>query len=176
LNGALFAVRLATKADIGALVELGGTTFRETYQLTEDPVDMDEYIAREFTLETISTVLSDPLSVVLVALEGEQFVGYAHLVDSSPPPCVTGAAPIELKRLYLREQVIGKGYGAKLMQAVEQVVRDRNNKTLWLVVYSINQRARALYKRWGFVDVGIKDFYFGGRAYPDPVMSKSIEQ
>jgi GNAT superfamily N-acetyltransferase len=174
LPGTTLVVRSATNADLDALVELGGTTFRETYHLTEDPADMDEYVTREFTAEVFSAILRDSNSTVLVASEDERLVGYAHLIDSPPPPCVTGPSPLELKRLYLRQDVIGKGYGKKLMHGVEQVARDRKRATMWLVVYSINEHARTFYKRWGFVDVGIKNFYFGGRAYPDPVMAKTI--
>ena len=167
-------VRAATAGDIYALVELGATTFRETYQLTEDPADMDDYVAREFTPEIFAAILADAQSALLVATDGERLVGYAHLIESPPPPCVTRPAPIELKRLYLRQDVIGRRYGAQLMRAALEAARQRECRTMWLVVYIRNERAINFYRRWDFIDVGIKDFYFGGRAYPDPVMARAV--
>jgi diamine N-acetyltransferase len=175
LTNPSFIIRAAVAEDVAALVELGATTFRETYQLTEDLADMDDYVSREFTPEIFNGILNDPKSILLVALEGHRFVGYAHLLFSDAPPCVGGPAPIELKRLYLRQDVIGKGYGARLMNESLEVARRRDCKTMWLVVYIRNEHAREFYRRWRFVDVGIMDFYFGGRAYPEPVMARAIE-
>jgi len=43
-------------------------------------------------------------------------------------------------------------------------------------VESQSSRHSRRYRRWGFIEVGIKDFIFGGRAYPDPVMARAIER
>jgi len=169
-------IRIATGDDIDGLVELAAATFRETYSSTDDATEIEEYIGREFTPQTLTTILNDPASIVLVALGDRRLLGYAHLKESPPPPCVTGATPIELARLYLRSETIGQGHGAALMKSVLSMARLRNRKTLWLVVYSRNEHARTFYRRFGFVDVGIKDFYFGGRSYPDPVMAMAVRQ
>lgn len=93
---------------------------------------------------------------------------------SRPPPCVTGPAPLELSRLYLRVDTIGTGLGADFMRALHDEARRRGSRTLWLVVYSGNDKARAFYRRWGFADVGFTDFQFGGKVYSDPVMAAPV--
>lgn len=81
---------------------------------------------------------------------------------------------MELARLYLRQSVIGKGYGKALMQAVHAVARRARCQTVWLGVYDRNAHARNFYMRWGFVDVGTKDFLFGGKLYADPIMAAPV--
>ena len=131
--------------------------------------------AASLAIAAFASILSDRSSVVLVALSGQgEYVGYTHVAHSVPPSCVLGPAPIELARLYLRQSVVGRGYGAALMEAVHAVARRANCKTIWLGVYHRNEHARTFYKRWGFVDVGTKDFVFGGQIYADPVMAASV--
>jgi GNAT superfamily N-acetyltransferase len=109
-----------------------------------------------------------------VAESGKRLVGYFQVRASPPPPCVTGPAPLELARLYLRADTIGTGLGAQLMRAAFAEARRRGCRTMWLVVYSGNARAREFYRRWGFSDVGLKDFHFGGQVYADPVMAAAV--
>jgi GNAT superfamily N-acetyltransferase len=163
-------IRDATDDDVNALVELAANTFRDAYRLLDDPDEIEDYVAREFTPKIFAAILRDSASTLVVALEGERYVGYLHVKQSTPPPCVVGPSPIELARLYLRQDVIGRGYGATLMKVVHQIAKRARCKTIWLLVYSRNEHARNFYKRWGFIDVGTKDFIFGGRAYADPVM------
>lgn len=170
-------IRPATLQDVEPLVELASNAFRDAYRLLDDPAELDAYVAEAFTPETFTAIVQDPASVLLVALAEDgsgQYVGYAHVAHSEPPPCVTGEAPVELARLYLRQGVVGKGYGAALMHAVHAVARKAGCKTIWLGVYDRNEVARTFYKRWGFVDVGTKDFMFGGVAYADPVMAAAV--
>lgn len=168
-------IRNATHEDIGSLVELAASAFRDTYLLLDDPVDIEEYVTAKFTPAIFASILQDDLSTLLVAVDSEQYVGYAHIILSAPPPCVTGPSPIELARLYLRQSVIGKGYGAALMRAVHRVAVQRRCLTIWLGVYGRNERARDFYRRWDFVDVGTKAFVFGGCSYDDPVMAASVQ-
>lgn len=83
-------------------------------------------------------------------------------------------APIELARLYLREEALGKGLGAAFMRAAHAEARRQGCQTLWLGVYDRNVRAREFYRRSGFADVGTKEFLFGGLSYADPVMAAPV--
>ena len=169
------SIRPATLQDVPHLVELATNTFRDTYRLLDDPDDIEAYVAEAFTPERFTAILQDTACVLLVALAAEQsYVGYALVAHTLPPPCVTGPAPIELSRLYLSQSVIGKGYGAALMQAVHAVARRAGCQTVWLGVYDRNEHARNFYKRWGFADVGTKDFLFGGKLYADPIMAAAV--
>lgn len=168
-------IRQATLHDVKPLVELATNAFRDAYRLLSDPAETEAYVAEAFTPEAFVSIVQDPSAVLLVALsESGQYVGYAHIARSAPPPCVTGSSPVELARLYLSQSVVGKGYGSALMTAVHAVARRDHCKTIWLGVYARNEHARNFYRRWGFVDVGTKGFVFGGQVYADPVMSAPV--
>ena len=60
----------------------------------------------------------------------------------------------------------GRGHGSALLDVVADHGRDRGLATLWLEVRQSNHRARALYARRGFAEVGVRRGYYpaaGGR-------------
>lgn len=60
----------------------------------------------------------------------------------------------------------GRGLGSALLDAVRQHAADRGLAQLWLEVREGNHRARALYRRCGFAEVGLRRGYYpaaGGR-------------
>ena len=54
----------------------------------------------------------------------------------------------------------GQGLGQGLMQAVQRHARAQGMASLWLEVRQSNQRARALYRRLGFAEVGLRRGYY----------------
>ncbi len=171
-------IRRAEARDIDSLVELAKTTFTDTYRLLDDPADIEDYVTRHFTPAIFASILQDAVSALLVAKvpAQESLVGYIHIQHSNAPACVRGPAPMELTRLYLRQEAIGKGYGTLLMQAVIDEAQRSKCQTIWLSVYDRNERAVEFYKRYGFLAVGTKEFYFGGKIYNDPIMSVSVSR
>lgn len=167
-------VRRATREDVEALVPFARQAFRDAYRLLDEPQDIEDYVLRHFTLASFGALLEDARSTLLVATAAGQLTGYAHVACTAAPACVAGPRPIELARIYLRHDVVGRGYGAVLMNAVFAEARRRRCRTIWLGVYDRNVRAREFYRRWGFVDVGTKEFLFGGRSYADPVMAAAV--
>lgn len=60
----------------------------------------------------------------------------------------------------------GRGLGSELLDAVRRHAVDRGFAQLWLEVREGNHRARALYRRRGFAEVGLRRGYYpaaGGR-------------
>jgi ribosomal protein S18 acetylase RimI-like enzyme len=167
-------IRPATPADVDSLVELASTTFRETYAEFLDAGEIEDYIVGHFTAAAFEAMLHDASSSLLVTSDSARLIGYAQMCVSEPPPCVRGESPIELCRLYLRREAIGKGHGASLMARAHAEGRRRGCRTIWLVIYDRNLRAREFYRKAGFAEVGTKDFLFGGRLYADPVMSAPV--
>ena len=172
----VFQVRRASRADASNLVELAATTFRDTYSLISDPVEVEDYIRTNFTTKLLEEQIADDSATFILGSIGDRFIGYALVRHSVAPDCVTGPVPIELSRLYLEQAFHGRGYGSALVLASLREARERNGQTLWLSVYSENMKARAFYAAMGFVEIGARDFLFGGRIYNDPVMSRAIPQ
>ena len=54
----------------------------------------------------------------------------------------------------------GQGHGSSLLRAVQLHARALGMSTLWLEVRQSNERARALYRLRGFVEVGLRKGYY----------------
>jgi len=167
-------IRHAAIEDLESLASLAASTFRDTYRAIDDPDEIEDYVAIHFTVAQIGAFLRDASSTLLVVLAAEEYAGYAHLKKSVPPPCVRGPAPIELARFYLRQDAMGRGYGAALLRAVRAEAARLNAATIWLGVDARNHRAREFCRRWGFSEVGAQTFVFGGRSHADPVLSGPV--
>lgn len=175
MSRAPLQLRRATPDDAQRLAQLGARTFRDTYRGLDDPQDIEAYVTEHFTPERVAAQLRRPGSVTLLAHAGAEDAGYLQVALGEAPACVTGPAPVELVRLYLRQEWIGHGHGAWLMQAAEAEARRIQGRTLWLGVYDKNERAVAFYRRRGFTQVGTHDFLFAGVWYADPVMAKPLD-
>ncbi len=73
---------------------------------------------------------------------------------------MTGVDEMHLLNITVAPDRQGQGHGQTLLAALQQHARQRGLATLWLEVRESNQRARALYRRLGFVEVGLRRGYY----------------
>ena len=171
---ASLAVRRALPNDAPALAAFASKAFSDAYRGLDDPNEIADYVEEHFNVEAVAELIGDRAATTLLAEFGPQLVGYAVLKSADVPGCVAGTKPIELARLYLGAEFVGKGIGARLMLAVHAEARRLGAATLWLSVYGRNVRAVTFYERFGFTRVGGKEFLFGGRVYIDPVYAAPV--
>lgn len=172
-------IRQATRDDIDLLVELSTRTFVDAYAADNDPLDLENYAAKAFSREAIATKIASPQSIFLIAHDSTATdapaVGYACLVEGSAVPNLDSAPnPIELARLYVDQRCIGKGYGARLMQACLERAFASGSETIWLNVWVDNLHAQAFYQRWGFQRIGEIPFVLGSEVQTDYVLMRPI--
>jgi diamine N-acetyltransferase len=167
-------IRYATAADNVLLAELGAQTFHNAFAGANKPENMAAYLASAFHPDKQAAELADPTTVFLIAEAAGTAVGYAQLQASEPRPEVTGTHPLELVRIYVRQNWIGQGIGAALTAACLQESQHREYDTLWLGVWEHNPRAIAFYRQWGFVEVGAHVFQLGDEAQTDLLMQRSV--
>ncbi len=82
----------------------------------------------------------------LVAWEGEEPVGHAHLALTDPP---------ELQDVSVRPQHRRRGVGSALTEAAEREAQAYGFDRIRLGVSIDNQAAQTLYRRCGYLDVGV---------------------
>ena len=120
-----------TPKRVSGFVELVEETLPE-FGFSRDPVhDVD---------------LASPLSYYAdawVVLEGEQVVGSVALRDR-------GQGALELKRMYLRPQVRGRGLGRRLLETALARARRRHATKVVLDTTEQMEAARHLYEQYGF--------------------------
>ncbi len=88
-------------------------------------------------------------AIVLVAIDlQEQVLGVAF--SQLRAEALSGSAAAHLEVLAVAERAEGRGVGSALMAATEREVKSRGAKFLTLNVFSVNTKARGLYRKLGF--------------------------
>ncbi|MDQ2921269.1 MAG: GNAT family N-acetyltransferase [Acidobacteriota bacterium] len=167
-------LRRAKVDDAGLLAELGAHTFSETFGADNNPTDMAAYLALSFSEAQQAAELADPHSTFHIAETNGVAVGYAMLRSGSWLDGVTDDKPIELVRLYVSREHLGRGVGAALMRVCMNEASHHGHRTLWLGVWEHNHRAQAFYRRWNFHEVGTHIFQLGDDAQTDILMERPI--
>ena len=101
---------------------------------------------------SISSELSNPLSLWLVALDGQTVVGY---VGSQT---VMGEA--DMMNIAVSAQYRRMGIAQELVERLVAALRERNVISLALEVRASNEPAKALYSKLGFLQVGRRPNYY----------------
>ncbi|MFT3817962.1 MAG: ribosomal protein S18-alanine N-acetyltransferase [Rubrivivax sp.] len=73
---------------------------------------------------------------------------------------MAGVGEMHLLNLSVAPACQGQGHGGRLLDVLEQRCRERTLPLLWLEVRAGNARARALYQRRGFAEVGLRRQYY----------------
>ena len=167
-------VRRATVDDAYMLAQLGAQTFKETFAADNTAEDMAEYLASNFNLTQQTAELADDATTYLIAEVDSVTAGYAKLHAGEPAESIEGTEPIELVRLYVSREWLGRGVGEVLMRACLDEARGAGYRTMWLGVWERNTRAQAFYRKWNFRAVGEHVFQLGADAQTDIVMERKI--
>lgn len=168
-------LRRATLDDASLLAELGARTFRETFAADNTAEDMASYLASSFNLEIQSAELVDPGYKFLIAEVDGLAAGYAVLHAGEAAEGVAGTNPIELVRLYVSSEWLGRGVGEVLMRACLDEARKDGHETIWLGVWERNARAQAFYRKWNFRAVGEHSFQLGSDEQRDILMERTLD-
>jgi len=167
-------IRRADHEDAGLLAELGARTFSETFAADNSPEDMAAYLAESFNPARQTAELNDPASTFFIAEVGGLAAGYAQLHAGEAAEGVEGPRPVELVRLYVSREWLGRGVGEALMRACVDAARRAGHGTIWLGVWERNGRAQAFYRKWDFRAVGEHVFHLGSDPQRDILMERAL--
>jgi ribosomal protein S18 acetylase RimI-like enzyme len=173
-------IRRAIIDDAEALVALGKKTFFEKWKDTTSSENMRNYLAETFSEEKLREEISDPSVIYLLAEENSVALAYAKLLHTHPDievaePDVnfTHENPLEVSRIYVAPELIGKNIGARLMEKIFEIAQEEKCDLIWLGVWENNPATR-FYQRHGFVKAGTHKFILGDQVDTDWVMIKEI--
>jgi diamine N-acetyltransferase len=167
-------IRRASIEDAKLLAELGARTFAETFAKDNSPEDMAAYTVASFGVEHLTAELTDPSSLFFIAEVDGSAAGYAKIQSGEASGSVEGERPIELVRLYVLQEWLGRGVGQALMQRCVDEAREMGFQTIWLGVWERNHRAQAFYRKWNFYEVGEHIFQLGSDPQRDIVMQRAL--
>lgn len=173
-------IRNATAKDAEQLAALGRKSFYEKWKNTTSAENMQRYLAETFHPEKIAEEIADPSVVYLIAEENGIAIGYSKLLhthpdieESEPEVNFTEENPLEISRIYVSPELIGKSIGAKLMERIFEIAAEEKCDLIWLGVWENNPATR-FYQRHGFVKAGTHKFILGEQVDTDWVMIKGI--
>lgn len=101
---------------------------------------------------SVASELTNPLSLWLVALEGERVLGYIGsqtVLDES-----------DMMNVAVHPDYRGQGIAAKLIEALVEKLRLRGSRCLSLEVRASNETAVRVYQRLDFQQVGRRKNYY----------------
>tara|TARA_R110000803_G_scaffold19415_3_gene50874 strand:- start:726 stop:1256 length:531 start_codon:yes stop_codon:yes gene_type:complete len=157
-------IRRAVTADAEALQALGIASFVAAFENLYSPEDLDAFLTENYGLDTWHRQASQPDRPIWVAtMPDGNLVGYAQASPCDLPvdPMPDGA--LQLRRLYVRPDILSAGIGAALMLRVFEWVEAAGRPPLFLGVWSGNDRAQKFYARYRFSKVGEYDFPVGAQ-------------
>src|SRR5690242_9612927 len=167
-------IRRGTLEDAALLSDLGARTFSDTFAADNTPEDLAAYLATSFSVAQQTAELEDPDSTFLIAEVDGVAAGYAMLHEGEPAEGVADTNPIEVVRLYVSRDWLGRGLGPELMRACIDTAREAGHKTIWLGVWERNARAQAFYQKWNFRVVGEHVFQLGLDRQRDILMERPL--
>ncbi|HSK73603.1 MAG TPA: GNAT family N-acetyltransferase [Pyrinomonadaceae bacterium] len=169
-------IRQANLEDAEKLTDLAYKTFWDAFHdhPKNAPEDLADYMRKAFNLEQTRRELAEENSIFLIAEIENEPVGYAKVMIGTREPEITGENPIELNRLYSKQEFLGKGIGARLMEECFRIAQKFNCDVMWLGVWEFNPRAQAFYRKYGFREVGKHVFQLGSDAQIDLLMQKDL--
>ncbi|WP_418318392.1 ribosomal protein S18-alanine N-acetyltransferase [Piscinibacter sakaiensis] len=85
---------------------------------------------------------------------------------------MSGVDEMHLLNLSVAPALQGRGHGRAMLDALLQLCREHGAGMLWLEVRTSNLRARSLYRRLGFSEIGIRRGYYpaAGGAREDAIV------
>ena len=167
-------IEKATKKDIDILIELGKTTFAQTFAADNTPENMAAYMNRAFTHEKLKSELENPNSEFYLVRINEDAIGYLKINTASAQTELQPHDTLEIERIYVLEDFYGQGIGLKLLEKSIAIAREKHLKSIWLGVWERNHRALRFYEKNGFQVFDKHVFKMGTDDQTDLMMRLSL--
>jgi ribosomal protein S18 acetylase RimI-like enzyme len=165
-------MRRAVREDLAAIDALFRQSFFETFGHLYAPEDLAAFLGK-FTPEAWKAEFDDPGHAFMVAEAGGAVIGYIKIGGLSLP-VETNRPAIELRQVYFSRAWLGRGLARPMLDWAIDEARKRGAKEMYLSVFTENERARALYRRYGFGEVGPYRFMVGNHADEDIIMKLDL--
>nr|WP_294850589.1 GNAT family N-acetyltransferase [uncultured Sphingomonas sp.] len=160
--------RTAISGDGVSVSTLFQSAFIDTFGYLYEQRNVDLFLANKGP-DAFEAQIADPDFAFRLAEEDGRLIGYIKMGPNELP----GDAPAgtwELHQLYLTPDAKGRGIAQELMDWGFEEARRRGFQYLQLSVYVDNLRAKRLYEKIGFEEVGQFHFMVGDHADDERLM------
>jgi diamine N-acetyltransferase len=171
-----FSLRQATKEDAALIADISRQTFYDSFAADNTEENMTKFLNEQFTKGRLMLEVGAPGNTFFLAYDAQNVAGYIKLREGKKAEDLHPSTSIEIARLYVLKEYIGKGLGKILMQAALNEAREKQKEWIWLGVWEHNLRAIQFYTAWGFQKFGECDFLLGDDVQHDWLMKKNLSE
>jgi len=161
--------------DIESLQKISRQTFFETFAETNTEENMQKYLDEEFAFEKLSTQLNEVNSAFYFAVLEDKIIGYLKLNFGPAQTDIKDDKALEIERIYVLKEFLGKQVGQILYEQAIRVARQRDADYVWLGVWEENPRAIRFYQKNGFVAFDKHAFWLGDDKQTDIMMRLELK-
>jgi ribosomal protein S18 acetylase RimI-like enzyme len=160
--------------DLIQLQQIGRQTFFEAFAASNTEENMAHYMAEGFSTGKLKAELHDAHSEFYFSCLGEKVIGYLKVNFGPSQTDVKDDKSLEIERIYVLKEFIGKKVGQMLFDQAIQIAKERHADYVWLGVWEHNPRAIQFYKKNGFVEFDRHIFLLGNDAQTDLMMKLKL--
>ncbi len=164
--------RAARREDLKTLHQFSKQTFIASFGKQNSKEDMDAYVTEAFSESQIERELNETDAASFLAYLGDTLVGYARVRNNQEE--IQDENALELHRIYVATDRIGKGIGKILLDQCIQYANKNNKTSIWLGVWEKNPAAIRFYERYGFEKFSQHTFLLGTDSQTDILMKMII--
>ena len=161
--------------DIEKLQKIGRQTFFETFSESNSEENMQKYLDEGFSIEKLTTELTDTNAEFYFAVFDEEVIGYLKLNFGDSQTELKDNKALEIERIYVSKEFHGKSVGQLLYDKAIEVAKQKNANYVWLGVWEENPRAISFYKKNGFVEFDKHIFKLGNDEQIDIMMKLNLK-
>lgn len=171
----IITLRLAAKPDAQIIANLSRKTFQDTFSAYNTKENMEIFLSTAFSKKKLIEEVESADNIFYLAFLNNQPAGYLKLMEEVIPPGTNYFSTIEISRIYVDVNAIGKGVGKAMMDLTINIAMEKKKHNIWLGVWEYNRKAIDFYQQYGFEKFGTHIFMLGHDAQTDWLMMKKIE-
>lgn len=154
-------IRHARSDDVAAIRRIAEETWDADYPEILHRENVDEVVHEWYDDESIREEISKEDSVVVVAEEDGEILGFAHGIWARR----TG----HILRVYVHPDQRGEGVGGDLLAALRDALLKRGSDRVQAMVLAENEAGNEFYRQAGFEKIDEGETIIGGESYTENV-------
>lgn len=169
------SIKKISLSEIEELQKIGKQTFSETFADDNSEENMNEYLEDKFSIENLTSELTNPDSEFYFAIQNDIVLGYLKVNFAESQTELKDKNALEIERIYVLKEFHGHKIGQILYDKAVQIAKDSNLNYIWLGVWEENHRALNFYKKNGFVEFDKHIFRLGDDEQTDLLMKLTLK-
>ncbi|MBF8455640.1 GNAT family N-acetyltransferase [Kaistella sp. G5-32] len=169
-------LKKVTLVDLEQLRKISRKTFYETFSSGNTEENMKIFLDEAFSQEKLTSELHDTNSEFYFATIDQMVIGYLKLNFGSSQTELQDDKAIEIERIYVIQEFLGKKVGQLLYNKAIEIAKDKKADYIWLGVWEENPRAIRFYTKNGFVEFDQHIFKVGDDEQTDIMMKLNLNK